>query len=117
MPHVPPARAGCPQGRAEYQRAIDDACDALEQECHRRATGPKGSDILLMFLMKKRNPAFRDRVEHSGGVKVQHDMTFKVEFDDLITLPPRTAQPALEQHNGSNGAVRAPTRWPAPCTG
>ena len=90
---------------AEYHRAIDDACDALEQECHRRATGPKGSDILLMFLMKKRNPAFRDRVEHSGGVKVQHDMTFKVEFDDLITLPPRTAQPVLEQHNGSNGAA------------
>lgn len=50
--------------------AIEAGTDVLEDEARRRALDK--SDILLMFLLKKRRPEFRDsyRVEHSGGISV-----------------------------------------------
>jgi hypothetical protein len=40
--------------------AREDATDLLEIECRRRAIS--GSDLLMMFMLKKERPEYRDRV-------------------------------------------------------
>lgn len=53
---------------AEWDEALEDACDILEAEAWKRAV-QENSDRLLMFLLKAYRPdRFKDRakVEHSG---------------------------------------------------
>lgn len=65
-----------PEAEAAFKEALDIGTDAIESELHRRAvlgylepvfykgrrvnTIRKKSDILLMFLLKKRRPEYRD---------------------------------------------------------
>ena len=52
----------------EWNEALEDACDVLEQEAWRRAMA-ENSDRLLMFLLKAHRPdKFKDRqeLEHKG---------------------------------------------------
>ncbi len=56
----------------DFAKAWDDAYQAgtesLEATARKRATDPKkGSDILLMFLMKKRDPSYRESFKHEVG--------------------------------------------------
>ena len=94
-----------PAYKQQFEEATIEACEVVEREVHRRAvegverdvyqggkkvgTHTNYSDLLLIFLMKKLNAAFRDRVEHAHGGTVEHDVTLRVEFDDHIKLPPR----------------------------
>lgn len=47
--------------RGAIESAYEDSTDALEQECYKRAMNR--SDILLMFILKKRKPEYRERWE------------------------------------------------------
>lgn len=83
-----------PAFAAEWDEAVEEGCDVLEDEARRRALGydevtmeggvevkrvTKYSDNLLMFTLKARRPEkFRDnsRVEHAGdgGGPIQIDL-------------------------------------------
>jgi hypothetical protein len=49
----------------EFTEAIDYATSSLEQECHRRAMA--GSDLLLIFRLKKLDHSYRDNWNPSKG--------------------------------------------------
>lgn len=53
-----------PEFAQQWNDAIDSAADTLESEVRRRAFA--GSDLLLMFLMKKMRPEFREKVTISS---------------------------------------------------
>jgi len=75
-----------PQYREAFQEAQDRAARMLEDIAVKRATADEGgSDTLLIFLLKCRNPAvFRDRasVEHSGEVEITKRL-IGVNVDDI----------------------------------
>jgi hypothetical protein len=49
--------------RAEWETAIQDACDTLEEEAWKRACTT--SDVLLIFLLKAHRPAlYRETIHH-----------------------------------------------------
>ncbi len=51
--------------RAQWDDAIEDACDVLEAEAWQRARST--SDVLLIFLLKAHRPGmYRDRFEITG---------------------------------------------------
>lgn len=51
-----------PEFAAAAEDAIEAGTDLLEDEAKRRATGPRGSDTLLIFLLKARRPEkYRER--------------------------------------------------------
>jgi hypothetical protein len=53
--------------REEWEEAVEEGTDGLEDICMRRAKG--GSDSLMMFLLKGRRPhKYRDNAQGSGGV-------------------------------------------------
>lgn len=57
-----------PKFAAQWDDALEDACDVLEAEARTRARG--GSDLLLIFLLKAHRPEkFREnqRIEHVGS--------------------------------------------------
>lgn len=58
-----------PSFAEEMDQMKEDAADALEAEALRRARD--GSDTLLIFLLKKMRPEFRDHyhVQHAGEIK------------------------------------------------
>lgn len=74
---------------AEYKSSQKEANDALLAEVLRRAVGNDASDTMLIVLLKMRG-LFVDRREHTGegGGPIKQDMTFRVEFDDVVTLTP-----------------------------
>jgi hypothetical protein len=86
--------------KAGFEQAEREAIDVLEMELHRRAidgvdkpiiykgeiTGSykEYSDILLMFLLKKKNPAYRDNFTQNIGIMGSG----KVEVEFNIPRPP-----------------------------
>ena len=71
---------------AEWDEAIEDACDILEETAWKRAVR-EGSDRLLMFLLKAHRPdRFKERsqVEHSGqgGGPITITMTWDDDASD-----------------------------------
>jgi hypothetical protein len=65
----------------DFRDAQAEALEMLEAAAHKRATrARKPSDILLMFLLKKLDPSYREnhRVEHTGPGGSA--LSIKVEF-------------------------------------
>lgn len=72
-----------PAFAAAADAAIEAGTDLLEDEARRRATGPMGSDTLLIFLLKAKRPdKYKDRSlsEHTG--KDGEALTIKVIYAD-----------------------------------
>ena len=72
--------------RNEWDDAVEDACDILEETAWRRAV-KESSDRLLMFLLKAHRPdRFKERsqVEHSGqdGGPITITMTWDDDASD-----------------------------------
>lgn len=69
-----------------YDDANDDFTESLEKVAFERAKDK--SDLLLMFTLKKREPAYRDnfKMEHTGEVSIK-----LVRYDE----PAKPAAPAL----------------------
>lgn len=57
---------------AEWDEALEEACDILEGTAWKRAVD-QGSDRLLMFLLRAYRDKFKDRIkhEHDGGVEIE----------------------------------------------
>lgn len=80
-----------PEFLAAYEHAEEDAADALEEEARRRAI--KGSDLLLIFMLKGAKPEkYRERgsYEHTGPnrgpIQVQRIDLTKLSDEELDTL-------------------------------
>lgn len=77
-------RAADPEFAANADEAIEAGTDLLEDEAKRRATGPDGSDTLLIFLLKARRPdKYKDRVanEHTGKDGAPLTIVFRERSD------------------------------------
>jgi hypothetical protein len=82
----------CPEYAAEFQRSLKMGYDALSDIAVARATGgwveptvfqggneedpstgqaPRTDNQLLKFILERRHPEYRDRVEDSGAVEIQ----------------------------------------------
>lgn len=72
--------------KAQWDRAIDEAIDALESAAFSRAK--KNSDVLLIFLLKSHRPEiYREnlKVEHGGTIDINnHYDTASQVFDSLV---------------------------------
>ena len=70
---------------ADWAKADDDGRDSLVKEVRRRAM--QGSDVLLMFLTKQRDPSFREaaRIEMSGpgGRPIRHEVGPPASLSDV----------------------------------
>lgn len=54
----------------DMAKSLDTSTQILEDEAYRRAMGK--SDLLLMFLLKSRDPKYRDRqeIDHKGMITI-----------------------------------------------
>lgn len=73
--------------KAEWEAALEASTYNLEDEAYRRATD--GSDTMLIFLLKARNPAkYNDRLKiESATVNVNHSLDYtKLTINELKKL-------------------------------
>lgn len=123
------------QFAAEFKAALEAGTHALEDEAHRRAvqgveepvyqrgelvgTVQRYSDNLLMFLLKKRDPSYREahRVDVAGNLEVEHSISSAAleRFgenigrlvqryeEDSTALAQRPVQRALPPGDGDEG--------------
>lgn len=88
--------------RAAWDDAIKESVEVLEDEVRRRALDPedKQSYILLMFLLKKHDPTYRENYKRE--VTVKHE---KIQEFDFSQAEVQDAIQILERHaNGAEGA-------------
>jgi transposase-like protein len=66
--------------RAAWDDAIENSVEELEAEVRRRALDPndKSSHLLLMFLLKKHKPEYRENFKRE--VKITHEKVQEFEF-------------------------------------
>jgi hypothetical protein len=83
-----------PQFAQEWAEAIDEAADTLESEVRRRAFA--GSDLLLMFLLKKMRPEFREKVTISSR---ELDRAIEEELANLKGAKEESDEPETEAVN------------------
>lgn len=69
-----------PEFRAAWEDAIKESIEELEDEVRRRAldSSDKYSHILLMFLLKKHDPSYRENYKRE--VTVKHETVHEIEF-------------------------------------
>lgn len=61
-----------PEFRAQWETAIEDACDILEAEAWKRARGT--SDLLLIFLLKAHRPdKYRERIDIKFSIERERE--------------------------------------------
>jgi len=78
------ARSRSPAFAEQWEDALEEGADALEDEAFRRAMN--GSDSLLMFLLRAKRPAvYRD------NVRMEHDLGREL-LDALNRAAQRTAE-------------------------
>lgn len=72
----------------QFEQANRESIDLLEDEARRRAM--KGSDRLMMFILKGANPEkYRDRhsIEHSGEMKHDHQLDLQAVRTEMLHEP------------------------------
>ena len=69
-----------PEFRAAWEDAIKESIEELEDEVRSRALdrNDKNSHILLMFLLKKHDPSYRENYKRE--VTVKHETVHEIEF-------------------------------------
>lgn len=70
-------READPEFKAAWDEVIEEAMDALEEVALRRAK--KGSDTLLIFLLKSRRPEI-----YKETIKQEHSGTVSITWADLV---------------------------------
>lgn len=71
--------------RAAWDDAIKESVEILEDEVRRRALDPndKQSYILLMFLLKKHDPSYRENYKREVTVKHEKVQEFEFSKEDM----------------------------------
>ncbi len=83
-------RRSDPEFASQWEDAIEEGLDGLEEEARRRAKNE--SDTLLIFLLKAHRPKiYRDnlKLEHDGGVTVR--VEYADHNHDYLTATPSGA--------------------------
>ncbi len=77
--HAYAEREKSPQFARDWDDALEEAADALEEEARKRAKTT--SDTLLIFLLKGLKPeTYGDRIKHQGDPNAP--LTVRVVYDD-----------------------------------
>jgi len=90
--------------RAAWDDALEQGRDRLVDEVRERAFDRKDrySHILLMFLLKQRDPSFREAFKHETNLTVEHVKEFdfsKKEIDQAVEiLQSAKTSPKSEDH-------------------
>lgn len=94
-----------PEFRQAWEDAITESVEVLEAEVRRRALDKtdKSSHLLLMFLLKKHDPTYRENYKREVTVKHEKVQEFEfsqAEMDEAIDLLTKARDDASEESQG-----------------
>lgn len=93
--------------RNQWDQALEDAADMLEEEARNRAFN--GSDTLLIFLLKGLRPEkWNDRVRHEHFNKGPQEIVFKVVHE--LQKQPDVQLDVIDATEGSYHQLTGPSR-------